>query len=70
VGEEQDDRSDIDSAGVYFISVDDFEWRPKKRAAADPKHAQDDPAESAPDADADDAEAGGDAKGAGDAQGD
>jgi hypothetical protein len=68
MGEEQDDRSDVDSAGVYFISVDDFEWRPKKRAAADPKRAHDDPAKSAPNAD--DADEGGDAKGAGAAQGD
>ena len=51
MGEEQDDRPDVDSAGVYFISVDDFEWRPKKRAAADPKRAHSDPAEGAPDAD-------------------
>jgi hypothetical protein len=68
MGEEQDDRSDVDSAGVYFISVDDFEWRPKKRAAADPKRAHDDPANSAPNTD--DADEGGNAKGAGDAQGD
>ena len=65
MGEEQDDRPDVDSAGVYFISVDDFEWRPKKRAAADPKRAHSDPAEGAPDA-----YNGGDAKGAGGAQGD
>lgn len=24
-----DDKRDVDSAGVYFMSVDDFEWRPK-----------------------------------------
>ena len=24
-----DDERDVDSAGVYFMSVDDFEWRPK-----------------------------------------
>jgi hypothetical protein len=68
MGEEQDDRPDVDSAGVYFISVDDFEWRPKKRATADPKGANSASAESAPDADG--AEEGGDAKGAGAAQGD
>ncbi len=27
---------DIDSAGVYFLSVEDFEWRPERLSPDDP----------------------------------
>ena len=29
--------SDVDSAGVYFVSVEDFEWRPPQPACTEPK---------------------------------
>lgn len=31
--EDADDEPEIDSDGVYYLSVEDFEWRPKRRRA-------------------------------------
>ena len=28
--------TDIDSAGVYFLSVEDFEWRPERLSSDEP----------------------------------
>ena len=38
---------DVDSEGVYYISVEDFEWRPPKKAEEEqPSAPADQPAES------------------------
>jgi hypothetical protein len=39
--------SEADSEGVYYISVEDFEWRPPKKAEEEqPSPPADQPAES------------------------
>ena len=30
--QEPEDPADVDSAGVYFMSIEDFEWRPPRKA--------------------------------------
>jgi hypothetical protein len=46
MGTERDDTPELDSAGVYFVSVDDFEWRAPKDSEA--HEAENDGEESAP----------------------
>ncbi|MBW2229357.1 MAG: hypothetical protein JRG92_06330 [Deltaproteobacteria bacterium] len=41
--EEEKEERDVDSAGVYYMSVEDFEWRPPQRGkgrAADRRAGQ------------------------------
>ena len=35
-----DDEVDRDSAGTYFVSVEDFEWRPKPKDDGDSEKEQ------------------------------
>ncbi len=46
------DNEDIDSAGVYLVSVEDFEWRPRKGEDDGPRDepppANDEPAPTTP----------------------
>ena len=37
---------DIDSAGVYFLSVEDFEWRPERPAPDEPAEEKKEDAET------------------------
>jgi hypothetical protein len=37
---EEGDESDVDSAGVYYMSVEDFEWRPSPSDGSDEADAE------------------------------